>query len=281
MKIIDSPREGMQSLPGIIPLADKIRYINRLLQVGLDTVEAGSLVSPKIIPQMADSLEVMKKIDLSGSRSKIMFLAVNDRGAGVLAPLDGITHISFPFSFSPAFLKLNVKSTVEESFATARRVIQLCRRYGKTPVIYISMAYGNPYGDPWSMELLTEWTGRLHSEGAGTVVLSNVSTEIGADLIRTVFSALVPGFPEVEFGLHLHTGRDDWHEKLTAAWESGVRRFDGVMSGRGGCPMTGRELLGNVRTEDLFAFARMKGIATGVNQYMLEEVSREAGRLFE
>lgn len=281
MKIIDSPREGMQSLARIIPAAEKIRYIDRLLRVGFDTVEVGSYVSPKVIPQMADSLEVLKQLDRRNVASNIMFLAVNGRGAEVLAPLEGITHLSFPFSFSPTFLKLNVKSTVEESFTTVRQVVGLCRRYGKEPVIYLSMAFGNPYGDPWNPELLAEWTGRLYDEGAYTQVLSNVSLEIGSDLIRDVYGTLIPRFPEVEFGLHLHTDNRGWKEKVEAAWDSGVRRFDGVMSGRGGCPMAGKEMLGNLRTENLVEFARTKGIPCGVDEAELEMVSREAGGLFE
>ncbi|HNY01841.1 MAG TPA: hypothetical protein PKG48_04600, partial [Bacteroidales bacterium] len=243
MKIIDSPREGMQSLDRVIATADKVRYINHLMQAGLDTVETGSLASPKVIPQLADTLEVLRVLERGPGATNLMVLALNGRGAEVLASHERVTHISYPFSFSPVFLERNLKTTVEESLATVAGIVSLCSRNGKEPVIYISMAFGNPYGDPWSLELLAEWTGRLHRAGVRTLVLSNVSVEIGAGLIREAFTPLLPLFPDMEFGLHLHTSREGWTEKVEAAWETGVRRFDGVMNGRGGCPMAGGKML--------------------------------------
>ncbi|HPS62293.1 MAG TPA: hypothetical protein PLK82_04480 [Bacteroidales bacterium] len=280
MKIIDSPREGMQSLDRVIATADKVRYINHLMQAGLDTVETGSLASPKVIPQLADTLEVLRVLERGPGATNLMVLALNGRGAEVLASHERVTHISYPFSFSPVFLERNLKTTVEESLATVAGIVSLCSRNGKEPVIYISMAFGNPYGDPWSLELLAEWTGRLHRAGVRTLVLSNVSVEIGAGLIREAFTPLLPLFPDMEFGLHLHTSREGWTEKVEAAWETGVRRFDGVMNGRGGCPMAGGKMLGNLKTENLVEFARMKGISCGVDEAVLETAGREAGILF-
>jgi len=280
IRIIESPREGMQGFSRVIPAVEKIRYINRLLRVGFDTVEIGSVVSPKAVPQMADSLEVLKGLDFSGVTTKRMFLAVNDRGAEILAGTEEITHISYPFSFSPMFLKLNVRATVEQSFDTVKHVVSLCHGSGKQAVIYISMAFGNPYGDPWSPGMLLEWVGELYRAGARIIPLSNVSTEIDPDMISAVFSALVPAFPDVEFGLHLHTANHDWYDKVAAAYRAGCRRFDGVMNGWGGCPMTGEELLGNLKTENLVDFAKMKGIRLNIDQEEFMEACRAAGEVF-
>ncbi len=280
MKIIESPREGMQGFARLIPAQDKMRYITQLLKVGFDTVEIGSVVSPRVIPQMADSLEVLKNLDLSRTTTNRMMLAVHTRGAKILAGIDEITHISYPFSFSPSFLKLNVNSTVEKSLETAVNVNDFCRQTGKQAVIYISMAFGNPYGDPWSIGLLTEWVGKLHDTGARIIPLSNVSTEIDAKLIEKVYSTLIPMFPDVEFGLHLHTANEGWFDKVDAAYSCGCRRFDGVIHGLGGCPMAGKELLGNLKTENLFAFAKAKSIPLNIDQNALENAYRLALEIF-
>lgn len=281
IKIIESPREGMQGFPRIIPAGEKISYLNRLLRVGFDTVETGSMVSSRIIPQMADSLDVMKQLDLAGTSSNIMFLVVNTRGAEQLAKVNEITHISYPFSFSPTFLELNVRSTVEQSLETAKFVTGLCKQTTKQAVIYISLAFGNPYGDPWSVNMLAKWVGKLYMAGARIIPLSNVSIEIDVPVISEVFSTLIPMFPDVEFGLHLHTTNQGWHEKADAAYLAGCRRFDGVISGLGGCPMAGKEMLGNLDTENLIAFAEEKEALGSINKKALEEAYLAAREIFK
>lgn len=279
MKIIESPREGMQGFHRIIPTEDKIGYIGRLLEIGFDTVETGSIVSPKLIPQMADSIEVLNHLPLN-PRSNVMMLAVNRRGADIIAEIPNVSHLSYPFSFSSTFLKLNVNATVEQSLETVEHVAGLCRQRHKTPVIYISMAFGNPYGDPWSIDLLVEWVGKLYQAGIRIIPLSNVSTEIDASLISEVFSTLISFYPDVEFGLHLHTANQGWFEKVEAAWEAGCRRFDGVMNGWGGCPMAGKELLGNLKTENLILFAQEKKIDLSINREALLEIYTLASKVF-
>jgi hydroxymethylglutaryl-CoA lyase len=274
MKIIESPREGMQGFSRIIPADEKIGYINRLLRVGFDTVETGSIVSSKVIPQMADSAEVFEKLDFATSKSNRMMLAVHGRGAERISGMEGVSHISYPFSFSPTFLKLNVNSTVDQSLETVKQVVNLCTLSGKKPVIYVSMAFGNPYGDPWDLELLTGWIDKLYEAGATIIPLSNVSIEIDAGLISQVYSHIIPKFPDIEFGLHLHTSNSGWFDKVDAAWNSGCRRFDGVINGLGGCPMAGKELLGNLKTENLVAFAAKKGIELNID---LAEFKRACG----
>ncbi|MDP1622858.1 MAG: hypothetical protein Q8M08_11030 [Bacteroidales bacterium] len=281
IKIIESPREGMQGFSQIIPTGEKVRYINHLLGVGFDTVEIGSFVSRRIIPQMADSLEVLKLLDLTGTTTNRMFLAVHPRGVEILADVDEITHISFPFSFSPTFLKLNVKSTVEQSLDTVEMLTGLCREHGKKAVVYLSMAFGNPYGDHWSFETLVEWIGKLHRAGARIIPLSNVSMEIDPALISKVYTTLIPMFPEVEFGLHLHTANHGWYEKVEAAYLAGCRRFDGVINGWGGCPMSGKEMLGNLKTENLVEFALRNKFPLAINQDTLKVAYQVAREIYQ
>jgi hydroxymethylglutaryl-CoA lyase len=280
MKIIESPREGMQGFTRMISTEDKIRYINRLLRAGFDVVETGSLVSPKLIPQMADSLEVLKKLDLSGITTGRMVLAVNKKGAEILSEMDEITHIAYPFSFSPAFMKLNMNSTPEQALETTGEIVNLCDKNGKQAVIYISMAFGNPYGNPWDMETLVYWADKLHQLGARTIPLSNVSVPLGEKQITEVYSALIPMFTDVEFGLHLHTTGDGWYKRVNAAYLAGCRRFDSVISGRGGCPMAGEEMLGNLKTEDLVEFAWKNRIHITIDQGVMKEVCTLAGKVF-
>jgi hydroxymethylglutaryl-CoA lyase len=280
MKIIESPREGMQGYDKLIPTDQKIRYLNALLRAGFDTVEVGSIVSPRVIPQMSDSMEVLAKLNLSGTRSNLMFLALNRKGADLLSRAEAVTHISYPFSFSPTFLAHNTRSTVEDSFETAAYVVNLSEKSSKTAVIYISYAYGNPYGDMWNMDLLQKWIEKLGDAGARIIPLSNVSIEISSGTIREVYSRLVSSFPDIEFGLHLHTANHDWHPKLQSAFDAGVRRFDAVIDGHGGCPMTGKEMLGNLMTQNLLSFMKSRGIPSGLDKQSFEEAVTIAGEIY-
>ena len=210
-----------------------------------------------------------------------MMLAVSSRGAEILSSVEAVTHISYPFSFSPKFLALNVNSTVEKSLETTGYVLDLCKKSNKAAVVYVSMAFGNPYGDAWSLELLSTWIGKLAGMGARIIPLSNVSIEIDAGLISGVFSMLIPRFPGVEFGLHLHTTNEGWKEKVEAAWDAGCRRYDGVINGWGGCPMAGKEMLGNLKTENLVEFALAKEPGFKIDMEAFGEVCRMAGEVFE
>ena len=281
MKIIESPREGMQSLHRVIPTDQKVRYINQLLKIGFDTVEVGSIVSAKMIPQMADTLDVLRQIDFSETRSNRMILVVNKKGAEIISEVKEITHISYPFSISAGFLKLNLNTTIEKALATVDDILNICARTGKEPVIYISMAFGNPYGDPWNVYLLLARINMLKKMGVKIIPLSNVAIPIGFELIRKVFSTLIPEFPSIEFGLHLHTTNEDWEESIRAAYDSGCRRFDSVIGGYGGCPMSGKEMLGNLATENLVSFAESTGEAGHIDNPALLEACRLASLTFE
>jgi len=271
MKIIESPREGIQSLHYTIPTEKKVRYIQQVLKIGFDMVEVGSIVSPKLIPQMADTMEVLRKVDFSGTRSNRMVLVVNKKGAEIISEVDEITHISYPHSISQTFLKKNLNSTTEQSLETVSEIANLCEKSGKQLVIYISMAFGNPYGDPWSIEILQEGIRVLKKIGVKVIPLSNVAIEIDKHLIKEIFSQLIPEFPTTELGLHLHTTNKDWQENVLAAYGSGCRRFDSVINGYGGCPMTGKELLGNLKTENLVEFAGDLGLAGNIDHAALDD----------
>ena len=281
IKIIESPREGMQGVDHLISTDSKIQFINSLLKTGFDTVEIGSIVNPKVVPQMADTLEIIRKLDLSNSTSERMILVVTRRGAERIAPLEEITTLSYPFSFTPAFLKKNVNQTVEEAFATTAEVINLSAQHGKKAVIYISYAYGNPYGDPWSIDLLLEWIGKLKEIGATIIPLSNVSVEIDAALINDVFTAIFREYPDLEVGLHLHHSSGDWASKVQAAYLAGCRRFDTVINGFGGCPMSGQELMGNLATQDMVRFLHEKRIPNPLEPILLNESIRFANEIYQ
>jgi len=280
MKIIESPRDGMQSLQKIISTNDKVEYLNKILRVGFDIVEVGSIVSPKLIPQMADTLEVMRLLDFSNTKSGIMVLVVNKKGAETISQFDEVTHISYPFSFSPTFLKMNLNSTLEKSVETVSEIVNICDKTKKQNVIYMSMAFGNLYGDDWSIDLLVHWVNKLHQMGVTTIPLSNTAIEVDEKVISETFSCLIPQFPTIELGLHLHTSGHYWFRKVDAAWINGCRSFDSVINGMGGCPMSGEDLLGNLKTEDLITFAERKAIPLDIDHEALKIAYRSSSQIF-
>jgi hydroxymethylglutaryl-CoA lyase len=280
MKIIESPREGMQSLYFTIPTEKKVKYIQQLLKIGFDTIEVGSIVSRKLIPQMADTMDVIQQLDFSGTRSNRMVLVVNKKGAEIISEVNGITHISYPHSISPTFLLKNLNTSTEKSIETVSEIANLCEKTGKQLVIYISMAFGNPYGDLWNMDILQEGIRVLQKIGVSVLPLSNVAIEIDKQIIKEMFSLLIPEFPTIEFGLHLHTTNKDWQENILAAYESGCRRFDSVISGYGGCPMSGKEMLGNLKTENMVSFARDNGSAGNLDAEALNEAYKLVSATF-
>jgi len=280
IKIVESPREGMQGVERFIPTASKIRFVDQLLKVGFHTVEVGSIVNPKIVPQMVDTLKVIRKMDYSASRSERMVLVMSKRGATEVGGMDEITTVSYPFSFSPSFLLNNMHATLDQALLTSDEVVNTCLKHGKKAVVYISYAFGNPYGDPWSIDILLDWIGKLRKMGIRVIPLSNVSLEIDAGLITRVFSILIREFPDIEFGLHLHTGSKDCIQKIDAAYASGCRRFDTVINGYGGCPLSGQELMGNLSTQNLHSFLDRKRIPHGLDPEALREAATIANEIY-
>ena len=270
VKIIETPRDGMQGVKEFIPTQKKIEFINLLLQCGFDTVEVGSFVSPKAIPQMKDTAEVLDKIDISATKSMIAVLVVNERGGEKAVQYDFVDQLFFPFSVSPTFIRKNLNTTMKEAEKAIDKLQNLCVRSGKTLVTYLSMGFGDPYGDEWSLELLHNHIEKLTAKGISVIPLSDIMGDVTPERITEVFAYLGNSFPGVEFGLHLHTMAGQEHEKIDAAWQAGIRRFDTVINGLGGCPMAGKELISNLPLSGLISFLREKNIPPGLNESIID-----------
>ena len=250
MKFIECPRDAMQGIKKFIPTEVKINYINELLKVGFDTIDVGSFVSKKMIPQLADTAEVLKRINISSSDSKLLVIVGNERGAEEAVSFDEVSYIGFPFSISETFQKKNINSSIEDSKRRLGNIQNLAIKNNKKLVTYFSMAFGNPYGDEWSVYIVAHWAEKLLNDfGINILSLSDTIGSSEPKIIEWLFSKLISEFPSVEFGAHLHTHAHNWQEKLEAAYKAGCKRYDGAMLGYGGCPMAKDDLVGNMPTE--------------------------------
>jgi len=254
VKLIECPRDAMQGLKEFIPTGKKIEYINQLLKVGFDTIDFGSFVSHKAIPQMADTHEVIQNLTLESSKSKLLAIVANLRGAEDASIYKQISYVGYPFSISETFQRRNTNSTIAESLATVKEIQAVCADQEKKLVIYISMGFGNPYGDPWNVHIAQHWVDELAELGIRIISLSDTIGVSTPDSIHYLFSNLIPPYPDVEFGAHLHTTPATWREKIHSAWEGGCHRFDGALKGLGGCPMAKDELTGNMPTEKMIGY---------------------------
>jgi len=281
LKLIECPRDAMQGITTFIPTELKVKYLNELLKVGFDTIDIGSFVSPKAIPQLADTAEVLARIDRRDSKSKLLVIVANERGAEEAVKQESVTYLGYPFSISETFQQRNTNTSIEGSWERTARIAELARANGKELVVYISMAFGNPYGDPWNAQVALHWTERLVMElGVRIIALSDtVGVARPAD-ITSMFSALIPALPKVEFGAHLHCSPDNWKVKTQAAWDGGCRRFDGAINGYGGCPMAEDELVGNLQTELFVRSMEERGINTGLDLAQLDRCVAEAAGVF-
>ncbi|MFD0796957.1 hydroxymethylglutaryl-CoA lyase [Maribacter chungangensis] len=280
VKIIECPRDAMQGIKTFIPTKDKVRYIQSLLGCGFDTIDFGSFVSPKAIPQMVDTAKVLAQLDLSKTNSKLLAIVANVRGAKEAATHPEIDYLGFPFSISENFQMRNTHKTIAESVVTLKEIFSVAENAGKEVVTYISMGFGNPYGDPWNVEIVGEWTEKLAGMGAKILSLSDTVGTSDAETIDYLFSNLIPKYPQIEFGAHLHTTPTKWHEKVAAAYNAGCRRFDGAVQGFGGCPMAKDELTGNMPTEKMLSFFTEQKAHSGVNWLVFEAAYNKASELF-
>jgi hydroxymethylglutaryl-CoA lyase len=246
----------MQGLPDFIPTATKTAYLQQLLAVGFDVLDFGSFVSPKAIPQLRDTDEVLAGLDLSQTSTKLLAIVANLRGAEQAASYPEISYLGFPLSVSETFQRRNTNQSPAQARADVAAMHALCERHGKTLVVYLSMGFGNPYGDPWSPALVADFTAELAALGVRIVALSDTIGVSTPALITPLFEELIPAFPQVEFGAHLHTTPTTWHEKVQAAYQAGCRRFDSALGGIGGCPMAADTLTGNMATENLVGFLK-------------------------
>lgn len=244
----------MQGWEEWIPTETKISYLNSLLKVGFDTLDFGSFVSAKAIPQLRDTKEVLAGLDLSGTKTKLLAIVANVRGAEEASQYKQINYLGYPFSVSEEFQRLNTNSTIEESLERVREIQQICKNSGKELVIYISMGFGNPYGEIWNKDIVIHWVKKLYDEGIRILALSDTIGVSTAENITYLFSNLIPAFPDVEFGAHLHSDPMTWYEKVEAASQSGCVRFDSALKGIGGCPMAKNDLVGNLATENLVSY---------------------------
>ncbi|MBU0486961.1 MAG: hydroxymethylglutaryl-CoA lyase [Bacteroidetes bacterium] len=272
IRITESTRDAIQGLPQFIPTERKVEYLNALLKVGFDTLDAGSFVSPKAIPQMADTREVLQQLDRSGSATRIMVLAANSKGVNMAAEMNEVDDISFPFSVSAEFLKRNTNLSHTEAIRNIDAFLNICANAKKQLVVYLTMAFGNPYGEHWSVDSVVEQAALLYKMGVRIMPLSDITGEANESKITEVYRALTATFPDCRFGLHLHSDKATWKPKVTAAWNSGCREFDTVLGGLGGCPMTGKEMLGNLDTFDLLAFAIENKISVKLNTQTMKHV---------
>ena len=280
IKIIECPRDAMQGIKTFIPTELKANYIQSLLRVGFDTLDFGSFVSPKAIPQMRDTKEVLDKLDLSSTKTKLLSIVANLRGAKMACSIDSIDYLGFPFSISENFQMRNTHKTISESEIVLKDILEITQKSNKKLVVYMSMAFGNPYGDPWDFEIVGEWADRLQSMGVEILSLSDTIGSSKPESISYLFSNLIPKFPHIEFGAHLHTHPNSWHEKLNAAYKAGCYRFDGAIQGFGGCPMASDSLTGNMPTEKIISYFNSENIDTQIDVLPFESAHNSASKLF-
>lgn len=281
IKLVECPRDAMQGWKKIIPTAKKIEYLNTLLQIGFDTLDCGSFVSSKAIPQMADTREVIGNLELGDCKTKLLCIIANERGAEEACLFDNITCLGYPFSISPTFQMRNTNSSILQSWERVLHICDTCAKHNKQPVIYISMGFGNPYGDQYSADIVFEWTEKMIDAGIRIISIADTVGVATAEQISMIMNALIPKYPAIEIGVHLHSNPGNWQQKIDAALHAGCRRFDGALKGIGGCPMANDELVGNMNTEWLIPYFQSKNLLTGLNMNALAKASAMASDIFQ
>ncbi len=274
--MIECPRDAVQGIHDFIPTEKKAEYLNLLLKVGFDILDFGSFVSPKAIPQLKDTAEVLERLDLSGSSTKLLAIIANERGAQDACKFKEISYLGFPFSVSEQFQLRNTNSTREQSTDRVKAILDLCAASNKKAVVYLSMAFGNPYGEEWNPEIVLEWAMKLQALGVDTMAVSDTIGSSDASSIKKLMCTLVKKLPGVELGVHLHSHPHNWQEKMQAAYDAGCRRFDGAIKGFGGCPMAKDDLVGNMATENIVRFLESAGVDLPIDKFHFLEAQRRA-----
>ena len=281
VKIIECPRDAMQGVRDWIPTKEKAQFIQSLLNCGFDTIDFGSFVSPKAIPQMKDTSELLSLLDVSSTESQLLAIVANIRGAKDAVMYDQIDYLGYPFSISENFQMRNTHKTIAQSIETLKEILNLADSKNKKVVAYLSMGFGNPYGDPWSIDIVGEWTEKLSNMGVKILSLSDTVGSSTPEIITYLFSELITKYPSIEFGAHLHTTTTKWKEKVSAAYLAGCRRFDGAIQGFGGCPMAKDDLTGNMPTEKILSYFAAEKVNTNVNSISFETAYKEASKIFD
>ena len=280
IKIIECPRDAMQGWKNFIPTGKKIEYINSLLKVGFDTIDFGSFVSPKAIPQMADTKEVITKLEVRSTKSKLLAIVANIRGAEEAVGYEKISYLGFPFSISETFQQRNTNSTIEESLSRVDEIQDLCLKNNKQLVIYLSMGFGNPYGDEYNEEILLKWAAEMVNRGIKIISLADTVGVATPEQIFYALSILISKYPTTIIGVHLHSTPANWKTKLEAAINAGCKRIDGALKGIGGCPMAGNDLVGNMNTENIIDYLEEKKLIEGLNKDALQKSLQLAAKIF-
>ena len=280
IKLIECPRDAMQGIKAFIPTETKIKYINLLLRAGFHTIDFGSFVSPKAIPQMKDTATVLKGLQLDDTDTELLAIVANKRGANDAVQFDEISYLGYPFSISETFQLRNTNATIAESMERVKEIQDLCLKLNKKMVIYISMGFGNPYGDPWNVDICQSWVNELAALGIKHIALSDTIGVATPDSISYLFGNLIPPYPDVEFGAHLHTRHDNWRPKIEAAYKNGCRRFDGALKGYGGCPMAKDELTGNMPMEYLVSYFNEHNEDIDIDQASFEKAMAFTSEVF-
>ena len=280
VKIIECPRDAMQGVRDLIPTKEKAQFIQSLLDCGFDTIDFGSFVSPKAIPQMKDTSELLSLLDVSNTESQLLAIVANIRGAEDAVMYNEIDYLGYPFSISENFQMRNTHKTIAQSIETLQEILNLADSKNKKVVAYLSMGFGNPYGDPWNVDIVGEWTEKLFNMGVKILSLSDTVGSSTPDIITYLFSELIIKYPSIEFGAHLHTTTTKWKEKVSAAYLAGCRRFDGAIQGFGGCPMAKDDLTGNMPTEKMLSYFAAEKVITNINSMSFENAYNEASKIF-
>lgn len=281
MKIIECPRDAMQGIHDFIPTEKKANYINQLLKVGFDSIDFGSFVSPKAIPQMRDTAEVLDQLDLSSTDTKLLAIIANTRGANDAAQFEAINYLGFPFSISETFQQRNTNKSILEALNTLDEILTICSNSNKKLVTYISMGFGNPYDDPYSVDVVAKFAEILATMGVEIISLADTIGVADEENITYLYSSLIEKFPKVEFGAHLHSNPQSSIVKIQAAYEAGCRRFDGAINGYGGCPMAKDELVGNIATESIISHFEKNNLKLGINREALAQAMQAASAIFD
>ncbi len=280
VKLVECPRDAMQGWPDFIPTERKIHYLEALIGVGFDSLDFGSFVSPKAIPQMADTKQVIASIQPDNFNTRLLAIVANTRGATDAASYPLIRDIGFPFSISETFQQRNTNSSISDSVTTVSEILDVCKDQGKRMVVYISMAFGNPYGDDWSPEIALNHVRQLVEMGVEVISLADTVGLATPDQVHSLTETLIKTFPQIESGVHLHSRRENSIEKLEAAFSAGCRRFDGAINGIGGCPMAGDELVGNMDSLLMIDYFKKKNVLPDLNEQALEKSIHMANEIF-
>lgn len=280
IKIVECSRDAMQGIKQWIPSETKLKYLQSVLSVGFDVVDFGSFVSPRAIPQMKDTGYIIDNLDLSNSKSKLLAIVANQRGALEACKHLSISYLGYPFSISETFQMRNTNKSIIESFEELNKIKSICEKYNKHLVVYLSMGFGNPYGEPWNYEIIEKWIDKLNTLNVKVISLSDTIGLAKNKDIEIIFSNLISKYSKIEFGSHFHANPDQWFDKVNSAYKSGCRRFDGAILGFGGCPMAKDDLTGNIPTEKLISFFNSKALKTNVNSLNFESCYNDALNLF-